>query len=140
MLSITDPNNIPSLPEIDYFIGNPLFEKLYTFLCITCGASYSFAFSGDQNLPGWNVRFHKSGRTLCRLYPRAGCFQLLIVIGRKEKERVEAMLLQMSPQMQQIYHDTKEGMGQRWLLLELQAPDTFYADAEALIRIRRESK
>lgn len=140
MLSITDPNNTPSLPEIDDFIGNPLFKRLHTFLCTTCGAKCSFAFSGDQNLPGWNLCFHKSGRTLCRLYPRVGSLLLLIVIGRREKERVEALLPKMSIQMQRIYHRTKEGMGQRWLLLEPLVPDAFYYDVETLIRIRMESK
>ena len=62
------------------------------------------------------------------------------MVGRKEKERVEAALPEMSAAMQQIYNGTKEGMGQRWLMFDVTAPDALYDDALALIAIRRASK
>ncbi|KEF35816.1 Protein of unknown function (DUF3788) [Schinkia azotoformans MEV2011] len=58
---------------------------------------------------------------------------------QKEKERVENLLLQLSKEMQEIYHKTKEGNGQRWLMIDLNANDGVYQDTLKLIRIRRES-
>ena len=36
---------------------------------------------------GWAVRYRKSGKTLCCLFPEDGAFSVLIVLGRKEVEK-----------------------------------------------------
>lgn len=128
------------MEEIDGFIGNPLFHVLCGVLQDDMQALHSVEYSGDRLLLGWNIRFYKGGRTLCRLYPKRGFFAVLVVIGRKEKERVEAQLVQMSDEIRRIYESTREGMGQRWMLLELRAQDALFADMLRLVRIRRESR
>lgn len=100
---------------------------------------YQIAYSGDPILLGWNVRFYKSGRTLCRVYPKEGYFMVLFVVGRREKEQVELMLPKMSEEIQKIYQETKEGMGQRWLIISLTAQDERYEDLQKLIKIRKNS-
>ncbi len=44
--------------------------------------------------------------------PRENTFAVMVVIGRKEKERFEAALPSFRPEIQQIYRDTQEGNGQ----------------------------
>ena len=58
--------------------------------------------------PGWNIKFKKSGKTLCTIYPRELYFIVMIVVVRKEKEAVEAILPECTSRMQEIYHETKE--------------------------------
>ena len=36
---------------------------------------------------GWNVRYRRSGKTLCSLFPEKGGFTVLIVLGSKESEK-----------------------------------------------------
>ena len=140
MIDIIDKTHQPDISEIGAYIENPLFDAFCAHMEEAYGAQKDVAYSGDKLLPGWNVRFHKAGRTLCRLYPGNGRFSMLIVVGRKEKMRVEAMLPGMSAAMRERYYDTKEGMGQRWLLLDFCADDALYRDALALIAVRRESR
>lgn len=140
MIDIADKSYKPSIQEISEIIGNPLFDELYEYLNTQFKSLVSIEFSKDSNLLGWNVKFHKAGRTLCRLYPRSGYFTMLLVVGGKEKERVESVLPQMSDAMREIYENTREGMGQRWLLIELNKSDELYSDVQKLIRIRRESR
>lgn len=140
MIDITDKTHMPSLEEIDELIENPLFPTLCAHMKSTFGAHTDIAYSGDNALLGWNVRFHKSGRTLLRLYPRRGYFPVLVVIGRKEKPHVEAFLPGMSAPMRALYEGTQECMGQRWLITNLAAPDALYRDILMLVSIRRESK
>lgn len=111
MIDIIDRSYMPSIPNIADFIHNPLFYELLDYMNTEYKALYSLEYSGDQVLPGWNIKFYKAGRTLCRLYPKRGFFTLLIVVGHKEKESVEFLLPEMSDRIKQIYHDTKEGMG-----------------------------
>lgn len=136
VLSITDKNHQPSLEEISEYIGNPLFDKLCGHMQAEFGASADTAYSRDVILPGWNVRFHRSGKTLCRLYPKSGFFSVLVVVGKKEKERVEALLPEMSARLQRVYSNTPEGMGQRWLIMDFDRHDTAYDDLLRIIRIR----
>lgn len=139
-MDLTDKSRRPTMEELAQFIENPLFDALYEHLAAAYGAQSEILYSGDRQLLGWNVRFYKSGRTLCRLYPRHGFFTVLVVVGRKEKVRVEALLPGMTETMQALYAQTREGMGQRWLLIDLHTADAVYSDILTLIAIRRESK
>lgn len=140
MIDITDRSHKPSLAEIDEFIENPLFGELREHLESAYGAQTDVVYSGEKMLLGWNIPFYKSGRTLCRLYPKRSYFCLLVVIGRKEKERVETLLPFLSGAMQRLYQTTQEGMGQRWLLIDLSEPNALYQDVLQIIAIRRASK
>lgn len=140
MINITDKNYKSSIDEIIEYMDNSLFQELYEHLLNEYNALFEVAYSGDNVLLGWNVKFYKAGRTLCRVYPRKNSFTILIVIGRQEKEQTEAVLSQMTQEMQKIYHDTQEGMGQRWLVFELKEHNALYEDLLRLIRIRRHIK
>lgn len=65
---------------------------------------------------------------------------MLLVVGQKEKERVEALLPTLCEEFRSIYRNTREGMGQRWLLLTFSSHTELYEDALKVIRIRRESR
>lgn len=140
MISITDKSYKPNLIELSGYIGNPLFDELCSYMQNKYEAYSEIAFSGDNRLPGWNVRFYKAGKTLCRLYPNPGFFNVLIVVGQNEKERVEALLPKMSEEMQTIYNGTQEGMGQRWMVFDQREKDAKYEDLLTIIHIRRSAK
>lgn len=140
MIDITDKSYQPNLAQISELIDNPLFDALCAHVMAAYRASFDIMFSGDNVLLGWNVRFHKSGRTLLRLYPKRGRFTVLVVVGRKEKARVEALLPAFSEEMRTLYQSTQEGMGQRWLLLELSEPGAVYQDILQLVDIRSGSR
>ncbi len=63
----------------------------------------------------------------------------MVVVGRKEKESVEKLLPECTPELQEIYRQTKEGNGQRWLMVPLEDKDDLYNDLLQIIKIRRNS-
>ena len=73
---------------------------------------------------------------MCTIYLREAYFTVMIVVGRKEKEAVEAMLPECSAEIQEIYQKTQEGNGQRWLMIDLEDPGESYEDVLRLIKIR----
>lgn len=87
--------------------------------------------------PGWNIKFRKAGKNLCTIYPRESFFTVLLVVGKKEKESVEAVLSDCTDTLQDIYRETQEGNGQKWLMIDLQDEDALYNDVFRLIAIRR---
>jgi AraC family transcriptional regulator len=140
MIDIKDMNYEPNMDDISNYIGNPLFDEFNKYMNEEYKVNGKIEYSKDVWARGWNIKFKKSGKALCVVYPEDQYFTTLVVVGNKEKERVEKLLVQLSEKMQNIYHNTKEGNGQRWLMVDVNANDDVYQDILKLIRIRRESK
>lgn len=133
---IRDINDNPGIEEISGFIGNPLFDKFCAKLENTYKAKAKIEFSKCSWEYGWNVKFKKSGKTICTIYPRGGYFTVLVVVGAKEKESAELLLPELSPEVQNIYHQTREGNGQRWLMIDLEDEDEAYESVLKLVELR----
>ncbi|NBH35941.1 DUF3788 family protein [Clostridiaceae bacterium] len=85
----------------------------------------------------WNVKFRKSGKSLCTIYPKEGFFTVLVVIGAREKEAVEAILPECTKEVREIYRKTKLGNEQKWLMIDLEDQGEVYEDIFRLIEIRK---
>ena len=58
-------------------------------------------------------------------------------VGKKEKDAVKAILQEFNPILRDIYCQTKDGNGQRWLMIDLEDKENMYSDIFRLIDIRR---
>lgn len=129
----------PSLATISAYVKSPLFERL----CIHVEAEYQskpvLEYSKCSMQYGWNVKYKKAGRTLCTLYPMEGYFIALIVIGEREQTETELRLPFFTEYLQQMYHETKTGMGQKWLMINV-TDDAVLEDVMQCIAIRRGKK
>ena len=140
MIDIKDMGYSPYIAEIGDSIGLPLFEVFCRYMDEEYQAVRKIEYSKDVWARGWNVKFRKAGKSLCVVYPKNKYFTVLVVVSNKEKERVENMLPYLSGELQELYRNTKEGNGQRWLMIDLYSDDEVYQDVLQLIRIRRESR
>lgn len=140
MIDLQNMDHMPDIGEIDAYIGNSLFKQFYEYILTEYKALCKIEYSKDTWARGWNIKFRKAGKSLCVIYPKEKYFTVLVVIGRKEREKAEELLSEFSDEMQSIYHKTKEGNGQRWLMIDLKSKDRLYQDTLRLIRIRRESR
>lgn len=139
MIDLQDKNICPSLEEIGGYVRNPVFLEFCSDIQNTYQCQEKIEFSSCSWKRGWNIKFKKAGKTLCTLYPREGFFTVMVVVGEKEKASVEAMLPECTEQLQSIYRQTREGNGQRWLMVDLEDKDALYHDLLRLIQIRRNS-
>lgn len=136
MRDIQDKNSQPTLEEIGNFVQNPLFGKFCGEIQKSYRCREKIEFSSCSWERGWNIKFKKSGKTLCTLYPREAYFTAMVVVGKKEKDAVEAILPKCSSRLAQIYERTEEGNGQRWLMVDMEDEDDTYRDVLRLIGIR----
>lgn len=140
MIDIKDMSHEPSLGEIGAYIGLPLFGAFVQYMDTEYKAICKIEYSKDVWARGWNVKFKKAGKSLCVVYPKKGYFTVLVVVGNKEKECVENQLPNLAKEIQELYQNTKEGNGQRWLMIDVCSDDWVYQDVLQLIHIRRTSK
>ena len=136
MIDLKDRTFCPNLEEIAEVVHNTLFQKFCTEIKETYNISEKIEYSSCSMEPGWNVKFKKSGKALCTVYPREAYFTVMVVVGRKEKEAVEAILPGSSAKIQEIYRQTQEENGQQWLMIDLEDSDDSYKDVLRLIKIR----
>lgn len=140
MLDIKNINYEPTIHEIGEYINNPLFFQFYDAIMKEYKALCHVQYSKDVWFPGWNIKLKKAGKALCAIYPKETYFTVLVVIGRKEKEKAESLLPSFCEKIQTLYKNTKEGSGQRWLMIDLYTDNCVYEDTLRLVRIRRECK
>lgn len=134
-----DRNDIlqtPSMEDMSDYINNPLWETFCDHMKETYRKDPCFEFSKCSWEYGWNAKFKKGSKSLCTVYPRENYFTVMIVIGKKEKECFEEMLPTFCNAIQEIYEETEEGNGQRWLMIDLEDEDTTYFDVLKILEIR----
>ena len=140
---MTDFNNKYIQPTLEE-ISEQLSCDAFNALCLDMQERYQslvkIEFSNCSWAYGWNIKFKKTGKNLCTVYPKENYITVLIVISQKEKFQVEAILEHLHPTIQEIYQTTKEGNHQRWLMIDVEDNDKLYRDILQLIDIRRQTK
>ena len=139
MLSREQDKCAPELAEFEQVIAIPVFQEFCAYMGEHHGGKASMEFSRCSWEPGWHIKFKRSGKTLCTVYPRAGFFGVMVVIGPKQKQAEEMSLPRLSPRMRALYENTREGNGQRWLLVDVKGKDQVYEDVCTLVELRCEN-
>ena len=83
--------------------------------------SYDFSaelvFYGQKY--GWTLRYRKKNKTLVSLFPEQGAFSVLIVLGKKEVEKVMDVLNELSSPTQNVIKNTKQLHDGKWLWIRV---------------------
>ncbi len=134
-----DQNNPPTSDAINKYVSSELWENLNAFLQDTFKIQPKFSYSRCSMQPGWNVKYQKSGKSLCTLYPMEGFFIALVVVGNKESFEADLLLPSLSKFTQSLYQNTAFSAGGRWLMINVTEP-TILDDVIRLVQIRAKSK
>lgn len=126
----------PSFGQIESYINNSLWSEFNRRIQATYQIKPNMEYSCCSMQPGWNIKYKKSGKSLCTLYPMEGYFIALVVVGSKELTEAELLMPQCSDYVQKIFRDTKTGNGQKWLMLEIRNQQTM-SDVFQLMALRK---
>lgn len=131
----------PSLSDIEDYIGGGavLWKTLRERLENAYKVEPKLSYSKCSAQPGWNVKYQKSGKSLCTLYPMEEYFISLVVIGKKEEPEVELVKSELSPYSEELYNNTRFSCGGRWLMVKVDS-EAVMEDVLKLISVRVKSK
>jgi hypothetical protein len=134
-------SQLPSYEDIRQYLGNEvsLWDELLAYLERAYQVQPKMAYSKCAAQPGWNVKYQKSGKSLCTLYPMDGFFIALVVVGAKEEPQAEIALESFTPYVKNTYLRTSFSCGGRWLMLEVKDKNVL-EDIKTLIAIRVKPK
>lgn len=136
---IFSEKEMPNFIQIKQYINNSLWEEMIEFIEDTYKVEPLVSYSGCSMQSGWNVKYKKSGKALCTLYPMKGYFICLIVIGNKEVEKTEMILPSFSEYIQQLYQEVRFSCGGKWLMINVTSKKIL-EDTKDLIKIRSTPK
>lgn len=136
MFSRENAAQVPSAADMDAYIHNPLWGVFCQDMRQAYQVEPQFEFSKCGMEFGWNIKFRKGRRALCTVYPRENYFTVMLVVGRKERQRVEEGLPTFCGEIQRIYRETREVNGQKWLMIDLEDGGAQYDGVNRLLEIR----
>lgn len=136
-----DNNTMPSFQDMEGYLnqGAPLWRELFSYIEKTYQVQPKMTYSKCAAQPGWNIKYQKSGKSLCTLYPMNGYFIALVVIGIKEETEAELVLETFTPYVAELYRRTPFSCGGRWLMIEVK-DRTVLNDVKHLIGMRVKPK
>ena len=93
----------------------------------------------DYGKHGWTIRYRKSGKTLCSLFPEKGAFTALVVLGKKEAEKAFSMMDQFNASVRKLLDDAEQLHDGRWLWIRVRKQSDIDS-IEELLKLKRKPK
>ena len=101
----------PTEQQIKDFIATPLWQDLSVHLTQTYRIkpkkTYSRCSMGDGYWMGWNIKFQKSGKSLCTVYPKQGFFVAMISFSAKELDDADVLIQMCEDYTKEKYQEAK---------------------------------
>ena len=134
-----DALHIPSCEDIREYLGEGKsnWDEFTAYIEEEYRVKPKIEYSKCSAQPGWNVKYKKSSKSLCTLYPMEGYFIALVVVGAKEEEEVKAGMNAglFTTYVKELYDMTGYSAMGRWLMIEVKNKDVIN-DIKQLISIR----
>lgn len=130
----------PTEEEMMSYVGERA-EEAWTELRQFIENNYDFVpetvFYGAKY--GWTVRYRRSGKTLCSLFPEKGGFTILVVLGRKEAKKAISMRDELNSGVNELLGNTEQLHDGRWLWIRISTINDV-DDVKKLLQTKRKPK
>jgi len=137
-----DRDHEPTDDQVKEFVSTPLFGELDGYLRETFKVKPKLAYSGcgmdGGAWKGWNIKYQKSGKSLCTVYPKQGYLQLLVTIGARGVNEAELLMPMCTDYIQNLFAQS-DFHGSKYLSIELRNESVLH-DVKRLIEIRANTK
>ena len=116
---IYNSNNKPSLEQITEYVNSSLWTQLCDFIEQNYNVNTKIEYSTCSMKPGWNVKYKKSNKSICTLYPNKDFFTCMLTISGKSQDKVEYILPSCCEYVQHLYKNTSIFNNGRWLMFDV---------------------
>jgi hypothetical protein len=137
---LLDEGEVPSDDCIEETIGRksvPAWNDLREYLTRAYQIEPELLFYGEKY--GWTYRYRKSSKTLCSLFPEKGAFTILITLGRKELEKLNPDLPNLSKKMQDLISSTQLLHDGKWLWIRVPNVGDV-EDIKTILKVKRKPR
>lgn len=130
----------PIREDIGNLIGSASIEA-WTDLIGFVESNYNFepVWDNGGKYGVWEVKYRRSGKTLCAFYAKDGYFTVLIVFGKAEREKFELAQGDFSSEVIELYDNTHQYHDGKWLWVNVRDM-RLVEDVKKLIMIKKKLK
>lgn len=128
---------IPTEEELISIMGENIF-KIWCNINDFIKTNYNIDFLWDKGGKSgvYELKYRKSGKTLCALYPREQEIRVLVIFGKVEREKFEASRADFSKNINDFYDSTHQYHDGKWLYINL-VNSELVEDIKKLILIKK---
>jgi hypothetical protein len=123
----------PTWAQITDFVSHSNWTALTGWIRDHYGVEPLIEYSKEMS--AWNVKYKKTGKSLCTIYPEPGIFTVLVVVPPKLEPLPEPYIASLSKKTQEIYRRTAAMAIGRWLMIPVDA-QAQVDDVQKLIALR----
>ena len=129
----------PTEDEIENTIGenSVLWSEMRKYLETNYDFAPELVYYGKKY--GWIIRYRKSGKTLCSLFPEKDAFTVLVVLGMKEVEKTHSMIDKLKSEFRSLFGNTEQLRDVRWLWIRVLTKDDIES-IKLLLNVKRKPK
>lgn len=130
-------NKVPDSEELKQIMGENVFEKwneINNFIMRNYDMETIWDEGGKTGI--YELKYRKSGKTLCALYPREKGLCILIIFGKNEREKFEALKDEFSESLCELYNKAHQYHDGKWLYIDL-TKNIANEDIKRLLQIKK---
>lgn len=128
---------IPTAEELNYIMGENVFKvwcAINNFIFKNYNMDILWDCGGKTGV--YELKYRKSGKTFCALYPREQGMRVLIIFGKGERDKFESSREDFSEYINNFYDNTQQYHDGKWLYLDI-INDEVVNDIEKLLLIKK---
>jgi hypothetical protein len=131
---------VPGYEGISKLIGVITMEA-WNELSEFVSSSYDFepVWDNGGKYGVWEVKYRRSGRTLCAFYVKEGYFTVLVVLGKAERDKFELARENFCSDTIELYENTHQYHDGKWLWVNVKDMG-LVEDVKRLIVIKKKPK
>lgn len=128
---------IPDSEEMTALVGQPLYD-VWQKLCAAIDEKYDMECLWNSGGKAWTYeyKYRRGGKTLCALYGRENCVGFMIILGKDERTKFEAVRESFCEEVQGIYDEAKTYHDGKWIMFE-PVDTSLFEDFIKLLSIKR---
>ena len=110
----------PSNKDIEELIGSNK-SNIWNSLTENIDSLYDMDRTWNKGFGDWvyEYKYRRGGKTLCTFYAKKDIVNVLIILGKAEREKFELMRESFSKQISEIYDTTQTYHDGKWLWIPL---------------------
>ena len=133
----------PSENQIVEFVDTALWDDLANHMQRTYNVPpkrfYSRCSMDEGFWKGWNIKYKKSSKSLCTIYPKQSYFVALVNISEKEAAEADLLIPLCDKYTQELYKQTKSGKNGKALAISV-TNTNILCDVKELVELRARVK
>ena len=111
----------PSLDEVADYVGK--IKSLWLSMILYFETAYKIkpklTYSGCSGMPGWNIKFQKSGQAFGTWYPHKNHLYVMVIISYKLDNEIQKILPELTDYTANLYRNAGDYMKVgKWMMIK----------------------